>query len=508
MTFASAKRTFSRPPRLRGGPLARFLQSNRQGAGSVKKSTGTGMAITNVNTNTSGSTGGGILSSAGIGSGLNVDSIVTALVNDKKSGPQAQITAKATQTNALLTGLASLSSALGSLQSSLSTLTQTGTFASFNATLGDSTIGTTSTLASAQPGSYALVVQNLATAQKRASDAYASTAAVGDGSLTLSVGANSANIAIGATDTVADIAAKINAAKDNPGITATVVNGAGGAQLLLSSSKTGVANGFSVSAGSGSSAGLSTLATKLNTAGANEAADAKLSLDGINITSASNSVSGAIDGVTINLAAAGSTTLTVSRDNSAATKAVQGFVDAYNSYVKTVGTLSSYDKDTGQAGILLGDTTLNSVQRQIGSVLSGKVAGNSIGSLASLGITRSADGSLAVDNAKLASTLDSNPSAVQDLFAGSNGYAKRLNTALDGFTASGGIISTRQQSLTDSLSKLNTQQSQLDARMGVYEKQLRDQYTQLDTLVSSLNNTSSYLTGALAQLEATYTKKS
>ena len=239
-----------------------------------------------------------------------------------------------------------------------------------------------------------------------------------------------------------------------------------------------------------------------------EGVPAKLSLDGINITSASNSVSGAIDGVTINLAAAGSTTLTVSRDNSAATKAVQGFVDAYNSYVKTVGTLSSYDKDTGQAGILLGDTTLNSVQRQIGSVLSGKVAGNSIGSLASLGITRSADGSLAVDNAKLAATLDSNPSAVQDLFAGSNGYAKRLNTALDGFTASGGIISTRQQSLTDSLSKLNTQQSQLDARMSVYEKQLRDQYTQLDTLVSSLNNTSSYLTGALAQLEATYTKKS
>ena len=232
------------------------------------------MAITNVNTNTSGGTGSAILSSAGIGSGLNVDNIVTALVNDKKAGPQAQITAKATQTNALLTGLASLSSALGSLQSSLSTLTQTSTFASFNASLGDSTIGTTSTLASAQPGSYALVVQNLATAQKRASDAYASTAAVGDGALTLTVGANSASVAIGATDTVADIAAKINAAKDNPGVTATVVNGASGAQLLLSSSKTGVANGFSVSAGAGSSSGLSTLATKLNPAGANEATDA------------------------------------------------------------------------------------------------------------------------------------------------------------------------------------------------------------------------------------------
>lgn len=463
------------------------------------------MAISSVSTNAN--PGGGVLSSAGIGSGLDVNSIVTALVNAKKSGPQAAITTKATQTNALLTGLASLSSSLSSLQSSLSTLTQTSTFASFSATLSDSTLGTTSTLASAQPGSYALVVQNLATAQKRASDAYASTAAVGAGSLTLSVGANSSSLSISATDTVADIAAKINAASDNPGVTAAVVNGAGGAQLLLSSSKTGVANGFSVSAGSGSSAGLSTLATKLNTAGANEAKDAQLSLDGIAITSASNSVSGAIDGVTINLAATGSTTLTVSRDNSVATKAVQGFVDAYNSYAKTVGTLSSYDKASGQAGILLGDTTLNSVQRQIASVLSSKVAGNSIGSLASLGITRSADGTLALDGTKLASALNSNPSVVQDLFAGSNGYAKRLNTALDGFTAAGGVISTRQQSLTDSLSKLNTQQSQLDARMSVYEKQLRDQYAQLDTLMSSLNNTSSYLTGALAQLEATYTRK-
>lgn len=463
------------------------------------------MAISGVSGNTS--AGNAVLSSAGIGSGLDVESIVKALVDAKKSGPQSQITSKATQTNALLTGLASLSSVLSSLQSSLSKLTQTGTFASFGATLGDSAIGTTSTLASAQPGSYALVVQNLATAQKRASDAYTSTASVGAGSLTLAVGGNSTSISVGATDTVADIAARINAAQDNPGVTATVVNGASGAQLLLSSSKTGVANGFSVTADAGSSAGLSALATKLNTAGASEAKDAQLSLDGIAITSASNSVSGAIDGVTINLAATGSTTLTVSRDNSVPTDAVQGFVDAYNSYMKTVGTLSSYDKASGQAGILLGDTTLSSVQRQIGSVLSSKVAGNSIGSLASLGITRTADGTLAVDTTKLDAALNSNPSVVQDLFAGPNGYARRLNTSLDGFTASSGAISTRQQSLTDSLSKLDTQQSQLDARMSVYEKQLRDQYAQLDTLMSSLNNTSSYLTGALAQLEATYTRK-
>lgn len=454
---------------------------------------------------TSSNPGSGILSSAGIGSGLNVDALVTGLVNFRKSGPQAQITNKATQTNATLTGLASLSSALSSLQSALSALTRTSTFSSYNAVLADTTIGTTSTLSDAQPGSYALDVTQLATAQKRASDAYGATAAVGSGTLTIGVGSKSFDLSVSATDTISDIAANINKATGNPGVTATVVNGAGGAQLLLSSNKTGVANGFTISAGSGSSAGLSTLATKLGTAGSSEAQDAQLSLDGISITSASNSVSGAIDGVTINLAKTGSTQLTVSQDTSVASKAVHDFVDAYNGYASTVSSLSSYDPASKTAGVLLGDTTLTSVQRQIASLLSSKVAGNSIGSLASLGIARSADGSLTVDDGKLNSALSANPAAVQDLFAGTGGYATRLNTALDAFTASDGVIATREKSLNDSLGKLNTEQAALDARMATYEGQLRAQYTALDTLMSKLNNTSSYLTGALAQLEATYT---
>ncbi|WP_426700491.1 flagellar filament capping protein FliD [Rhodanobacter sp. Col0626] len=478
-----------------GNSLSALLNANATGSSS---NTGSGSG-------SSGSTGG-VLSSAGIGSGLDVDAIVTALVNAKKTGPQTQITSKATQTNTTLTGLASLNSALTSLQSALSALTKTSTFSSYNAALADTTFGTTSTLSNAKPGNYALDVTQLATAQKRSSDAYDKSAAIGSGTLTIGVGANSFNLSVSATDTLSDIASNINGDSNNPGVTATVVYGAGGAQLLLSSSKTGVANGFTVSANATSSDGLSALASKLGAVGTSEAQDAQLTLDGISITSASNSVSGAIDGVTVNLAKTGSTELTVSQDNSAATAAIQGFVDAYNSYAGTVTTLSSYDVSTGTAGILLGDTTLTSVQRQISGLLSGTVPGNGIGSLAALGITRAADGTMSLDNGRLASTLKSNPGAVQDLFAGPNGYATRLNTSLDAFTSKSGVIATRQQSLNDSLTKLNTQQTQLNARMTVYETQLRGQYTALDTLMSSLNNTSSYLTSALAQLEATYTK--
>lgn len=474
------------------------------GVGTTTTTTGTGSSASSGLSSTN-SPGSGLLSSAGIGSGLDVDSIITALVNAKQSGPAQQISNQTTQLQAQEAGLTALGSALSSLQSTLGTLGSSLTFSTYAATLGDSSLGTATTLPNAQPGTYSVVVNHLATAQKRASDAYASGSTVGAGTLTVSVGNQSMNINVAATDSISSIATAINQSSSNPGVQATIVNGANGAQLLLTSTKTGVANAFTVSAGSGSSAGLSALAATLDTAGSNEASDASLSIDGIAVSSASNSVSGVLNGVTLNLAATGSTTLTVSQDSSAATSAVNDFVSAYNSYISTVGTLSSYDSSSQQAGVLLGDTTLMSVQRQVNSVLSGSVPGNSIGSLAALGITRNADGTLSLDSGKLASALQNSPGAVQDLFAGSNGYATRLNGMLDGFTASNGIIATRTTSIQNQLSNLSQESTALTARMNVYAAQLRQQYTALDTLMSSLNNTSSYLTSSLQTLLSTYT---
>ena len=459
-------------------------------SGTTTTGTGSGLSSTN-------SPGSGLLSSAGIGSGLDVNAIITALVNAKQAGPSQQISNQTTQLQAQEAGLTALGSALSSLQTTLGKLGSSLTFNSYAATLGDSTLGTTSTLPNAQPGTYNLTVSHLATAQKRASAAYASGSAVGAGTLTVSVGSQSMNLNVSATDSISSIATAINQASGNPGVQATVVNGTNGAQLLLTSTKTGVANGFTVSAGSGSSAGLSSLATALNTAGASEASDASLSIDGIAVTSASNSVSGALNGVTLNLSATGSSTLTVSQDTSAVTSAVSDFVNAYNSYISTVGTLSSYDPSSKQGGVLLGDTTLMSVQRQVNSMLSGSVPGNSIGSLAALGITRNADGTISSDSGKLSSALQSNPGAVQDLFAGTNGYATRLNSMLDGFTSSNGILATRTASIQGQLTNLSQESTALTARMNVYATQLRQQYTALDTLMSSLNNTSSYLTSSL-----------
>ncbi|NII09202.1 flagellar filament capping protein FliD [Oleiagrimonas sp. C23AA] len=473
---------------------------------STSSSSGSTTSSSSGSTGSSGSSSGngisgtGLLSSLGIGSGLDVTSIITALVNAKKAGPEQQITSQTTKDQTLITGLTSLDSVLSSLKSSLDDLTSSSTYTAFDASFADSSLGTASTLSFAVPGTYNVDVQSLATAQKRLSNSYATDSPVGTGTLTIGVGSNSVDINVGSSDTIGDIANKINASSDNPGVTAAVVNGVNGSQLVLTSTKTGVANAFTVSASGGSSTGVSDLATALGTAGSNEAADAQLSIDGVSVSSASNTVTGALTGVTLDLAATGTSTLTVKQNTDKITSAVQAFVDAYNSYASTTATLSSYNPDTQQAGILLGDSTLSSVQRQISSVLGAPVSGSSIASLANLGITRSADGTLSLDSNKLSSAISDNPSAVKNFFSGDSGFATKLSSTIDDYTASDGILQSRINSLNSHVSDLADQKTALDKRMQAYEKQLQQQYTALDSLVSSLNNTSTYLTQQLNAL--------
>jgi flagellar hook-associated protein 2 len=492
--------------------LSSLLNSlNSAAGGSSSSSSGS----SGTSTGTSSSTGGTI-SSPGIGSNLNVNAIVTALVNARQAAPQAQITNKTNQINTTLSGLTSLNTSLSALQAALATLKSVNTFNSYTATLtptnGTNSIGTATTMSSARPGIYTVAVTQLATAQQRASDAYKAGSAVGDGTLSVTVGANTMNIPVSATNSLSDIATAINKSSSNPGVTATIINGVNGQQLMLSSSKTGVTNGFTISANATSSDELQSLATKLNTAGGNEAVDAKLTINGIAVDSPTNTVTGMMDGVTLSLTSTGTNTLTVAQDSTAAKNAIQGFVTAYNSYATAVRSLSSYTPTSsiagsasGTSGPLLGDSTLASLQRQIGSALSGAVKGNSIGTLANLGITRKISGSdnvgqLSIDSDKLSKALTANPSAVQDLFDGAAGYATKLNSAIDSYTSGAGIITMRITSLNKQLTQLGTQQKSLNSRMAVYQLQLQKQYTSLGTMMSSLNNTSTYLTTALAQL--------
>ncbi|RDS81858.1 flagellar filament capping protein FliD [Dyella psychrodurans] len=452
--------------------------------------------------------GTGLLSSLGLGSGLDVNSIITALVNAQEAGPQAQITNQTNQDNNQIAGLTALQTALSGIQSALSELTSSTTYSTYNASLSNTSLGTVSTLPDATGGSYNIDVTQLATAQKRISPAQSSTATVGSGTLNITVGSNTLNVSVSSTDTLSSIASSINNASNNPGVSATVVSGVNGNQLVLTSTSTGTANGFTITAGSGSSSGLSSLATELNTPGSSEAANAELTIDGIAVTSASNNVTGALTGVTLSLTSTGTSQLNVTQSTTPITTAVNDFVTAYNQYASTVNQLDSYDASTGEAGVLLGDPTLAALQTQLSNVLGSTVHGNSIGNLASLGITRNADGTMALNSQTLSTALTNSPSTVQNLFDSTNGIANQLNSLVTNFNSSTGVLQTRINSLNTNLTNQSSQQTALNARMAVYQQQLVKQYTALDTLMTSLNNTSSYLTQSLAALNGTSSSSS
>ncbi|RUL76140.1 flagellar filament capping protein FliD [Dyella choica] len=467
------------------------------GAGSTS-STGSSSSGGNIS-------GTGLLSSLGLGTGLDVNSIITALVNAQEAGPQAQITNQSNEDNNKIAGLTALQTSLSGLQSALNELTSSNTYSTFNATLSSTSLGTVTTLPDASPGSHSLNVTQLATAQRSISAAQSSTATVGTGTLNIAVGGKSVNITVGTGDTLSSIASNINNANGNPGVTATIVAGVNGNQLVLTSTSTGTANAFSVSAGSGSSGGVTALANALNTP-STTASNAQLTIDGISVSSATNSVSGALTGVTLNLAATGSSQLTVAQSTTPINTAVNDFVSAYNTYASTANQLQSYNSTTKVAGVLLGDATLSAVQRQISHVLSSKVSTSSTSSLASLGITRNADGTLALNSTTLANALSSNPLSVQQLFTGTTGIATQLSSLVTGFNSKSGALQSRITNLNSDLTKQSSQQTALNARMAVYQKQLVTQYTSLSSLVSSLNNTSSYLTQAMNALTGTSSK--
>jgi flagellar hook-associated protein 2 len=443
--------------------------------------------------------GTGILSTLGLGSGLDVSSIITALVNAAEAAPQQEITNQTNSDDNQIAGLTALSTALTGLQSALSELTSSTTYQTYTAAFSANStsasgVGTASTLPDATPGTYAVDVTQLATAQTSVSSAYSSGSTVGAGTLDITVGSNTLDLSVSASDSLETIATNINNASNNPGVTANVIAGTNGDQLVLTSQQTGTANAFTVSASSDSSSGLTALASQLNSPGSGAATDAELTVDGIPVTSSTDNVSGALTGVTLNLTSTGTSTLTVSQSTTPITTAVNDFVSAYNTYNSDVGELASYNSSTGQAGVLLGDPTLDAIQTQLSQVISSTVQGNSIGNLASLGITRNDDGSLSLNSETFDNALSSDPSTVQNLFASTNGIGTQLSNLVTNYNSSSGILQTRITDLNTDVSNLSTQQTALNARMATYQEQLVQQYSNLDTLMTSLDNTSSYLT--------------
>ena len=457
---------------------------------------------------TSSTTGQGLIQSLGIGSGLDIKSLVTQLVAADRAPMDSRI---ARQTQSVATQLSAMGALKGALSGFQSALTPLATGANFQAMLAasaDETVFTASAAGGAVAGSYGIEVRQLAQPEQLLSKPFAggATTVVGNGTLHITVGSAGFDVAIASTaNKLADVRDAINGASGNTGARATLVYGVGGAQLVLTSAQTGAVNTIRVSS-SGGDGGLAQLNYD-GTAGGNyteaqKPQDAIAVISGVETHSASNVLDKAIDGVTLNLKAAKLGTvvgLSVSNDQSTVIANVQKLVTAYNTMQGQLHALGSYDAAAKKGGPLLGDFLLDSAEFQLTRGMTDQVAGlgNGSSSLAAVGITTNADGSMSVDSTKLQAALTSDSGSVARMFSGANGVATRLGTVLSNMLSSGGAIAARDTNLTTSQKDIIDQTARLDAQMVLVQQRYLAQFNALDALMSQLQSTSNYLTQQL-----------
>ena len=425
---------------------------------------------------------------------LDVNTLVSALVTGATAAQSQTIAVAVNSDNTQLSALGSLQSSMSNLLSSLSGLSDGSIFSQLSATMsGTGITATTSTGAAA--GSYSVSVQQIATANQISSKAYAANATLGTGNLNITVGSTTMTVALtSSNNTLSGIASAINSATNNPGVTASVVTGTDGQHLVLTSTQTGAANTVTVSADPTVDAGMATANFTQVTAGQ----DAKLTVSGTAVDSASNNVTTALSGVTLSLTSASvgtSQTLSVATSTSSIVTAVGNFATAYNSWVSTVQSLSSFNSTTNTAGPLLGDAMTNSAVNGIASIMaSGVTVGGSTYSLAQLGVNLNDDGTVTFSSSTLQSTLAATPSMVSNTFNGTNGIGEQLSSFISSYTtAVTGQIAQRDSTLQSDL----TTQQQAQQSLSAYQSQLTSQYqaefTQLNTIMSQTQSNTTYL---------------
>jgi flagellar hook-associated protein 2 len=449
-------------------------------------------------------------SGAAGGSVINVSSLVSQLVAATQAPQQALITNKTQAVTAQISAVGTLKSALSTFQSSLGVLDTPSAFDSVAATSSDTTAFTATADSNAVLGSYSVSISQLAQAQQLVSTGFSggSSATTGTGTLSLSLGGSAFNLTIDSSnDTVAGIAAAINSAAGNPGIAASVVTGTDGAHLVLSASQTGAVNTIQVSETDGGG-GLSAFTYGSGNTGnytqQTAAQDASFSIAGVAYTSASNTVTDALSGVTLQLSAPTSSAanLVISTDTTTVEANIEALVAAYNTLQGAFSSLGSFDSTTNSAGPMLGDALLSSTRNQIHSTLYSIVdtGSSTYNSLASIGITTNSDGTLSVNATTLSAALAADFGAVSELFSGGNGVASTLNSRISADLATGGPIDSRSQTLVQQENALTQQSNQLQQQMSQLSASLTQQYAALNTLLSSLQSTSAYLTQAFASL--------
>jgi flagellar hook-associated protein 2 len=413
-------------------------------------------------------------------SGINVqDAVAQAIAAE--SGPLSQMEQQQSLLQTQTSDINQIESDMTTLQTALTALSQpVGALTAMTTSSSNTSIVTASAEAGTVAGNHVVEVNNLASTASWYSDSVASSStALAAGSFTLQVGSNATvqvNIG-GSVDTLDQLSTYINGL--GAGVTASVVNDSSGSRLAIVSANSGGASNFTISN-----------ATGLTFTQAVKGQDASLTVDGIPIDSASNTVTGAVTGLTLNLLSAspGEVNITVAPDSSQISSAISNFVSAYNTVIGDVNqeyTLAA----NGAQGPLAGDPVLGILQSDLLSTGSYATGGNGVSTLADLGITMNNDGTLTLDSSTLNNAIQNNFSAVQNFFQGtaSNGFASLLSTQLTGLTDPvSGAFTVDLQSISNQNSDLQTQINNFDTYLQNQTTTLTSEYNQADILLQQL----------------------
>lgn len=460
----------------------------------------------------------------GIGSGMDIDAMVSALVTAEKAPKEAQLANLEKSTTSKISALGKLNGALSTFQTALKNLNDVSLFEKRSATSSDKSLVTSTASSTALAGSYSLKVEQLASGSKTASKVLDNgfTAGAG-GSLSVRLGeeGKTTNVTIEPGATLSEIRDALNTQLKDTGISANLVTnpGDGKTRLVMTSTATGAGKDVQISSDAADLQSLTIGSTALasddpNSSGVLEAStNAKFSLDGLALESESNTIDDAITDVTFTLVAADkdkTVTVKVDQDRSGVTASVKKFVDAYNALMTTTNGLTNITK-VGEGkepvtGELVGDSSVRGLLNSIRSEMVAQGDG-SFRVLADLGITTQKDGTLAVDDAKLNSALEKDIDAVGTLFTGDSGLMNRLDSKVAGYAKSDGILNQRISGLNLTLNSVDEQRETLNTRIEKLQTRLYGQFNAMDSLVGQLLSTSGWLTQTLDSLPGFVTKK-
>jgi flagellar hook-associated protein 2 len=445
------------------------------------------------------SVGSSILTALNAGSGIDTSALVSSLVSATRQPKQTAITDRQTLNSSRISALASATSSLNTFADALTEVLSGASYTG-TASSNDPSIASVTLLSGGSPSGLPaqLTVEKLATARVYSSGS-STNSTIGAGTLTIvDKAGNRTPITLDSgASTISDLAKAINAS--DAGVTAQVVTDATGSRLVLKGA-TGEANDFTLE---GAAQGDPVAWGGLNFTGSPAAQNAEITLDGVAYSYASNTIDDAIPYLRIDLnkASPGATiNLSMSQPTAGLSDLLKEFVDAYNTLMKALNTATATGADSSSAGVLNGVTGVRDMKRQLGAITSTQLASTgTFKTLSDIGVSTNRDGTLSLDTVRLAAAMEADPQGVTNMVnpkvstTGNPGLSTLMDTVRDNIVKDDGPLKSAQTRYETEAKNFTKQLEDLDERMANYEAHLTTLYSAMETRLSALKATQSYL---------------